>query len=212
MKEKLEIIKEKIKEVLGENLISMIVFGSVSRGDYCKKSDVDLIVVVKEKDEKTIEEINKIEDSISSLSRNFIDNFLRSIGVKKNIFLFSEEEFNRKCFYPFCNNRLLSKLLIPKGSIWKRIKNQGKVLIGKNLLEFDAKIGFWDKVKAPFPSIAACLLAFFVFFISRERAIELAQEGVKWAYLNMLEVLKRSEFSNILRNFIEVIKVCFLRK
>ncbi|MCD6114152.1 MAG: nucleotidyltransferase domain-containing protein [Thermoprotei archaeon] len=34
-------------EVFGENLVSLVVFGSVARGDYRRDSDIDLLLVVK---------------------------------------------------------------------------------------------------------------------------------------------------------------------
>ena len=34
-------------EVFGENLVSLVVFGSVARGDYRRDSDIDLLLVVR---------------------------------------------------------------------------------------------------------------------------------------------------------------------
>ncbi|MGQ9468729.1 MAG: nucleotidyltransferase domain-containing protein [Nitrososphaerales archaeon] len=57
--EKIEHVVNKIKEVKG--IIGIVLFGSFSRGDYDEGSDIDLLVVFKEKEEldKSLEEIYK---------------------------------------------------------------------------------------------------------------------------------------------------------
>lgn len=46
-KELLDDLLDGLKKVLGENLISFVVYGSVARGDFRKDSDIDLLIVCK---------------------------------------------------------------------------------------------------------------------------------------------------------------------
>ncbi len=51
---------EKLRDALGDNLISVIAFGSRVRGDFTGESDFDILVVVKERDVKIIDLINDV--------------------------------------------------------------------------------------------------------------------------------------------------------
>jgi predicted nucleotidyltransferase len=48
--------KKDVKNILGDNFVEMILFGSYARGDYREDSDVDVLIVVKEKN-KSVEKI-----------------------------------------------------------------------------------------------------------------------------------------------------------
>lgn len=41
--------KEELKEVLGEKFMDLILFGSYARGDFSTDSDIDLLLIVKER-------------------------------------------------------------------------------------------------------------------------------------------------------------------
>jgi uncharacterized protein len=51
----------RLKETLGDNLLKLILFGSRARGDNSKYSDFDFVVVLEQKDPKTIDAIRSIE-------------------------------------------------------------------------------------------------------------------------------------------------------
>jgi len=36
----------KLKEVFGDNLVSLVLYGSVARGDFRKDSDIDLLIIL----------------------------------------------------------------------------------------------------------------------------------------------------------------------
>ncbi|ADC65996.1 DNA polymerase beta domain protein region [Ferroglobus placidus DSM 10642] len=57
----IEILKEfkrELTKILGDKLVDVVLFGSYARGGYNEESDVDVLIVVKEK--TSIEEENKI--------------------------------------------------------------------------------------------------------------------------------------------------------
>lgn len=50
-------VTKRLKNLLGENLITVIAFGSRVTGDYYEESDFDVLVVVKERDYNLIKAI-----------------------------------------------------------------------------------------------------------------------------------------------------------
>ncbi|MBD3311954.1 hypothetical protein GF352_00645 [archaeon] len=208
----LKTLSKQVKKVVGKkNLVSIMVFGSYARGDYNGDSDVDLIVVVKDKTKELVKELNDLEDDLSVEGDTWLElriaRFLNLIGFKKNIFLFDEGGWRKKRFN-FCDSRLLSKLLIPKGVIWSNIKREGKVVYGEDLIkDLNPSIGFWDKFKAPLPGVGACLMAAFLFLFNKKKAVSLAQTGLRWTYMNVKGVLRRSNINSIWGNLREVLRV-----
>ncbi|NJE25928.1 nucleotidyltransferase domain-containing protein [Thermococcus sp. MV5] len=54
-------LKENLEKVLGDEIEDIILYGSYARGDYSKESDVDILLVVKQKlDLDKYEKINEI--------------------------------------------------------------------------------------------------------------------------------------------------------
>lgn len=53
-----------VKEILGNRLKKIILYGSYARGDYNEKSDVDLMILT----DLTFEEIEKYRDDISDIA------------------------------------------------------------------------------------------------------------------------------------------------
>ncbi|WP_297496979.1 nucleotidyltransferase domain-containing protein [Thermococcus sp.] len=62
-------VKEKLKEVLGDNLVEVILFGSYARGKARNGSDVDVLVVVRRW--PSIEELDRIGDLSAKLTLKY---------------------------------------------------------------------------------------------------------------------------------------------
>jgi len=69
-KELAEEISRLIRETLGDNLVSLALFGSVARGDFHPGSDVDLIVVCKELPDGFLKRIDMLMPVFNSLEKN----------------------------------------------------------------------------------------------------------------------------------------------
>jgi len=52
-------VKE-LKEKLGDEIVSIRLFGSKARGDFYQESDIDIFVLIKEKKKSVIEELDEI--------------------------------------------------------------------------------------------------------------------------------------------------------
>lgn len=84
-----EIILEfshKVKEILGDSLKKVILYGSYARGDYTRSSDIDIMILTTLTDEK----IEKIETSIFDLAFDFQMDY----GVDISVIVKNEAHFN----------------------------------------------------------------------------------------------------------------------
>lgn len=80
----LEELKRTLSNFLGDQLVNMILFGSMARGDYHDESDIDVAIIVRGLT-RTLK--GQILDKIAELELEH----LRPMSV----IVFSEEDFNR---------------------------------------------------------------------------------------------------------------------
>lgn len=208
------------KDVMKDDLISVILFGSAAKRNSFKKgkSDIDLIIVGKEKNnyQRLLDNRLRMLDSKYALGlfhekseglEYKLWSFLKSLGLRENVFLFKKTEFERKKFKPFCKSQILSALLIPKGIIWNDIRKYGVVLYGRNLLDYESRIKITDKIKAPLPGLCCALTAFLLYFFNKEKASILSRNAIKWSYLNLFQELRRTSQESLWKNLAETIKL-----
>lgn len=94
MNNRYEIAREFANAIKSENIIKIILFGSVARGDDNAESDIDILIVTSDCDE--------LPDEINSIAVDFI--------LEKDEFIsphvMSQEHFNKTLDYPFLTNVL----------------------------------------------------------------------------------------------------------
>ena len=88
---------DEIKKILGERLKKVILYGSYARGDYNKKSDVDIMILT----DLSFEEIEEYRDKISDIAYDIeLNTGIILSPVIKNI-----EKYNSRInFVPFYKN------------------------------------------------------------------------------------------------------------
>lgn len=59
-KEAIRQATERLRKVLGENLVAVIAFGSRVRGDFHGESDFDVLIIVRKRDFEVIEKVVKV--------------------------------------------------------------------------------------------------------------------------------------------------------
>lgn len=69
LEEILKEVKAKLQEILGDNLVEVILFGSYARGEASEWSDVDVLVVVKRW--PTLEELDRIGELSAELTLRY---------------------------------------------------------------------------------------------------------------------------------------------
>ena len=79
----IERFREAVKKNIGECVISMSVFGSKVRGDYNEASDIDILVIVKERSMDVMDQIAEITSEL---------NIEYNLSIAPVVF--SEQEYN----------------------------------------------------------------------------------------------------------------------
>jgi len=76
--------KKSLKKSLGDNLVSIQLFGSKARGDYGKDSDIDILLVIKKRDYR-----------IEELIYNTVVDLMLKNGLYLSVKIFGSEEFEK---------------------------------------------------------------------------------------------------------------------
>ncbi len=94
MNNRVEIAREFAEAIQSEDIVKIILFGSVARGDDTEDSDIDILIVTTNSD--------RLSDEINSLTTDII--------LEKDEFIsphvMSEEHYNKTIDYPFLTNVL----------------------------------------------------------------------------------------------------------
>ncbi len=77
-------LKKSLESFLGDQLVNMVLFGSMARGDYRDESDIDVALIVRG---LTRELKGRILDEVAELEL--------AHDMPLSVLVFSEEEFNR---------------------------------------------------------------------------------------------------------------------
>jgi predicted nucleotidyltransferase len=90
-------LKENLRNILGDNLHKIILYGSYSRLDYSNESDMDFIVLTNSNDSELIELNEKINSIIVDLSLKY--NIVLSVILKN-----SSQFYNYTGLLPYYSN------------------------------------------------------------------------------------------------------------
>ena len=89
MNNRYEIAREFANAILSYNIVKIILFGSVARGDDTEESDIDILIITTNSDE--------LSDEINSSAVDIIlekDEFI-------SLYIMGEEHYNKTIDYPF---------------------------------------------------------------------------------------------------------------
>ena len=100
MYNRIEIAREFAEAIKSDDIIKIILFGSVARGDDTEDSDIDVLIIRSKSDELT-DEINSIATDIILEKDELISPHVMS-----------EEHFNKTIDYPFLTNVLKEGIVI----------------------------------------------------------------------------------------------------
>ena len=100
MNNRFEIAREFADAIRSDDIVKIILFGSVARGDDTEESDIDILIITTNSDE--------LSDEINSAAVDII--------LEKDEFIsphvMSEEHFNKTIDYPFLTNVLKEGVVI----------------------------------------------------------------------------------------------------
>jgi uncharacterized protein len=105
-------LKERLVKALGEKLDSLVLYGSVARGDYGRESDIDILIILEDK---------KLEDMASDI-RYDID---VKNGTVTTFFLCMRPEIEKiiQQGFPFITNVLKEGKVIYDNGTWERLRH-----------------------------------------------------------------------------------------
>jgi len=87
-----EQFRDAVKSRLGEHVVRMSIFGSKVRGDYHEASDIDILVIVKERSLLVMDQIAEITSGM---------NIKYDLSISPVVFSEQEDEMNAKMASPF---------------------------------------------------------------------------------------------------------------
>ncbi|MBR0369815.1 MAG: nucleotidyltransferase domain-containing protein [Methanobrevibacter sp.] len=100
MNNRYNIVREFADAIRSDDIVKIILFSSVARGDDTEESDIDILIITTNSDE--------LSDEINSAAVDII--------LEKDEFIsphvMSEEHFNKTIDYPFLNNVLKEGIVI----------------------------------------------------------------------------------------------------
>ncbi|MEW5693042.1 MAG: nucleotidyltransferase domain-containing protein [Candidatus Hydrogenedentota bacterium] len=96
-KQSIEEFSKKVKELLGDNLLEIKLYGSKVRGDDTQESDIDIMIVLKDKNPQIREKIADIAVDINL-----------KYGIILALNIFSKYEYDKNMYFetPFIKNVL----------------------------------------------------------------------------------------------------------
>ncbi len=81
------ILKDRLIEELGNTLVSIVLFGSRQRGRFVPDSDIDILIIIKEKNHTVVDKIFEIADRV--------EDSVLSYNIPFSIHIQSEGEYKR---------------------------------------------------------------------------------------------------------------------
>jgi predicted nucleotidyltransferase len=113
---------QKCKQKFGDNLISIILFGSYARGTATEYSDVDLLIIAKNLPKRRIERYKIIRDIILD--------FIYEYEINLSPILIKPEELSHKNISPLIYGILTGyKVIYDKDNFWKNYLERIKPII-----------------------------------------------------------------------------------
>ena len=178
-----------------DEVVSVVVFGSLVSGGFSEGSDVDLIVVVSDDcSQKTLGRLNAILEGeavrhgFSQRNHSFADRFLSALLTQTGIFVshFVTREndlLNLDFSRMFETNRILTPILAPRDAVLSGVLSHAKTIYGEDLLPLVRRRvhpGSGQLARSLLMNLLLALGALAVFPLT-DRAVELSLEATKWS-------------------------------
>lgn len=145
-----------VENSLGSEIISLIVFGSKKGEENPKLSDIDILIILKNKKHlsQIISKIRELESKIIHVSHSELTNLIQIYFLGSSDFTgihliaISKEEFDKMFNPKSLRLKFLTKFLISRTIFLYKLKEEYSLIFGKNLLKNIklSKISFWDRV------------------------------------------------------------------
>ncbi len=179
-------------------VVSVVLFGSYVKGGFSERSDVDVILVVRDDLHQT--DLRRLEQALErqenafgfsqsekSLRGRLYSALLRPTGMFSSHFVTKESDLVGRDFSRiFSTSRVVASIIAPSDIVLASVFSSARTVFGRNLLTSlprPAPVGWGQLARSLTMNL---LLATGAFVISpfSERAVDLSLEATKWSLLN----------------------------
>lgn len=191
--EKREPLLRKMEMMLKEDEVaSIVIYGSATRGEATDSSDIDTIIVLKDKNRERIAEIKEKLDSVeidlkdAGINENAVENIG---GLFTSCFVTDKESYQKGDVSEIFGFPFFAKLLMPWRTLLHRLSKDSKTVYGDKISfegydRFDPS-NYWvrELLKGFMNHFGLSLLALFYLPFSN-RALKYSMEGYKISIYN----------------------------
>lgn len=221
---------QKIIEKFGDDIDFILLFGSAARGEWKRGvSDIDLIIQIRKPELKN-EVYSRAEQIFWYLDEKYDTRFKDVCSIKEpeeislvEAIRFAERQV--RLYVPFevigpkeidwekCefNNPLYKVgafLIFPKTMFFLKIKSEGKILFGRDILkELKPSLSFWDVSKILLNPFHLSVLSILIVFFSPNFAIRHAIKAILYEIESILIFLERPIVTNSTKAYKRVKKI-----
>ena len=203
-------------KIFNNDLESVILFGSHARADATILSDVDVLIVLKQRNKIVINRIIKMmryletQYSYSRKPTNKLELFLNYIniatGMFRSWFICTKQDLINQNFSKITGtNKIIGKIFVPSKLILLNIKREGKVIFGNpNILKKITQPKKIEKqvIRSFFLNEIIAICALFITPFTK-KSIFYSIESIKWSYflINGSKVTESILAENLKRNY-----------
>lgn len=198
----LEDVKKIARNILGENLVSVVVFGSLVRNELSRASDVDILIVVKKYDPRVKTLLRKLQSLELKYRYSFVPNgffgklfyaLSRVTGMFRSAFV---AEFNAIKKWDFARvfgtSKFMTRLLAPTEAVKFTILNSYRVVYGTD--PFDGlkirKPNYKEIIRSLLMNLLLACASFILLPLHRE-TYKFIYEAMKWSLFNYAYVTQQ---------------------
>lgn len=189
----LEHLEKLAKTILGDNLVSLVLFGSLARNELSKSSDIDVLIVVRDRHHPSVVEFTRelyrleLTFGFPFNSKGFFGKLFyalsRATGMFRASFVTDIEAIkNWKFSSVFNTSEFLTKLLAPREAVKFTILSSYKILYGPDPLgSLDVKtMSSEELIKSFLMNLLLATASLIILPLNRE-AYKFIYEAVKWS-------------------------------
>ena len=182
---------------LGENLRSIIIFGSIVKGYVTKESDADILIVVSDRiSKKKVKWLNRVlttyeiqygySKSRSGLIQKILNCVDKSTGMFISHFICKEKDFKRGRFSKiFSVNKVIAEILAPNDIVYGSVLGRAHTLYGEELTKNIKlpNVSVFQLLKSAVMNGLTAIGGLITSLFDKNRATLYEMESFKWSLL-----------------------------
>lgn len=198
----LEDVKKLATKVLRDNLVSIVIFGSLVRNELSRASDVDILIVVRKYDSNVRRLIDRLrilefKYGFSFIPRGFFGKLFyalsRVTGVFRSTFVAELNAIRKWDFVRiFGTSRFMTRLLAPTEAVKFTILSSYKIIYGSDPFDgIEIKNPSYKEIIRSFLMNLLLACASFILLPLHRETYKFIYEAIKWSLFNYAYVTRQ---------------------